>query len=108
MGIGRRIRAIRGSRSQQEFAPILGITQDRLSKYELGRVAPSLSLLIRVAESSGKSLDWLILGVRGRGTAAVEPKLQEILREVREVWREGNPDKRRILVLLLQELRLRP
>ena len=41
------IRAARGNRSQSEYAKDLGITQDRLSKYERGRTNPPAEIIER-------------------------------------------------------------
>jgi transcriptional regulator with XRE-family HTH domain len=61
--IGRRIRQIRGFEMHQvELAEILGITQAQLSKYERGRNAPTLELLLKLKHFSGKSIDWIVSG----------------------------------------------
>ena len=61
--IGRRIREIRGfDLTQAEFGSILGVGQAQLSKCEKGQGLPSIELLIRLSEYSGKSLDWIVRG----------------------------------------------
>jgi transcriptional regulator with XRE-family HTH domain len=61
--IGRRIREIRGfDLTQEEFARHLGVGQTQLSKYELGQSAPTLEILLRLRDFSGKSIDWIVLG----------------------------------------------
>jgi transcriptional regulator with XRE-family HTH domain len=62
--IGRRIREIRGfDLTQVELAKALGITQAQLSKYERGKNAPTLELLLKLKHLSGKSIDWIVTGV---------------------------------------------
>ncbi len=60
--IGARIRQLRGNMPQQEFAVLLGISQAQVSKIELGKFAPSLDVLVRIAQHYGKSLDWIVWG----------------------------------------------
>jgi transcriptional regulator with XRE-family HTH domain len=64
--IGSRIRALRGDIVQQEFASQLKISQSQLSKVEGGKVAPTLQMLISLADLFGKSLDWIVTGERKR------------------------------------------
>lgn len=62
-GIGRRIREIRGfDLTQEEFARHIGIGQTQLSKYELGQSAPTLEILLKLKDYSGKSIDWIVTG----------------------------------------------
>jgi transcriptional regulator with XRE-family HTH domain len=60
--IGRRIRQIRGKGRQDDFAPLVGITQGQLSKIESGKLAPGLDLLLRLRERGGRSVDWILTG----------------------------------------------
>jgi transcriptional regulator with XRE-family HTH domain len=60
--VGQRIRQLRGAATQEEFASALNISQAQLSKYELGQSALPLSLLAKLAESSGRSTDWILTG----------------------------------------------
>lgn len=61
--IGRRIREVRGfDLTQAEFGRLMGIGQKQLSKYEIGLSAPTVDLLLRLKEHSGKSIDWILTG----------------------------------------------
>ncbi len=62
VGIGRRIRELRGSERQDDFVPFLGITQGQLSKIERGLLAPSVEVLLRLRRRFGKKVDWILLG----------------------------------------------
>ena len=62
VAIGRRIRQLRGKERQDDFAPLLGITQGQLSKIESGKLAPGLDLLLRLRERGGRSVDWILKG----------------------------------------------
>lgn len=60
--MGSRIRALRGEVLQKEFAVRIGISQGQLSKIESGRLAPTVEILVRLADEFGKSLDWIVTG----------------------------------------------
>ena len=62
VAIGKRIQQLRGGALQDDIAPLLGITQGQLSKIESGKAAPSAWVLLRLAEFSGKSVDWILRG----------------------------------------------
>ena len=60
--IGRRILVLRGDTRQEDLASALGISQGQLSKIEHGVIAPTLDVLVRVANRFEKSADWLLFG----------------------------------------------
>jgi transcriptional regulator with XRE-family HTH domain len=60
--IGRRIRELRGTESQDDFAPSIGISQSQLSKIERGTLAPGVDVLLTLQEQFGKSADWILTG----------------------------------------------
>jgi transcriptional regulator with XRE-family HTH domain len=61
--MGRRIREIRGfDLTQQQFGKILGLGQTQLSKYEKGQSVPTLELLLKLKDYSGRSIDWILTG----------------------------------------------
>ena len=61
--IGRRVREIRGfDLNQREFAALLGVGQQAISKIEKGDGLPSIELLLKLKEYSGRSIDWLLTG----------------------------------------------
>lgn len=62
VAIGRRIRQLRDKERQDDFAPLIGITQGQLSKIERGLLAPSPEVLLRLRERFGKSADWILTG----------------------------------------------
>jgi transcriptional regulator with XRE-family HTH domain len=64
--VGERIRAVRGKRTQTEFARTIGVKkQNYISRYERGRI-PSPDLLLRIATTGRVSIDWLLTG-EGKG-----------------------------------------
>jgi transcriptional regulator with XRE-family HTH domain len=62
VGIGRRIRELRGQVTQEELARTLGISQAQLSKYEAGQTAPPLGVLAKLTKWSGRTTDWILTG----------------------------------------------
>lgn len=50
MSIGMKLRALRGSKSQQKVADDLGITKSALSMYERNQRVPRDEIKIRIAE----------------------------------------------------------
>jgi len=60
--LGQRVRRLRGAATQEEFALALNISQAQLSKYELGQSALPLSSLVKLAERSGRTTDWILTG----------------------------------------------
>jgi hypothetical protein len=60
--VGLRVRQLRGAATQEEFARALNISQAQLSKYELGQSALPLSLLVKLAERSDQTTDWILTG----------------------------------------------
>jgi transcriptional regulator with XRE-family HTH domain len=64
--VGRRLRELRGfDMTQKELARRLGISQAQLSRYEKGTSEIGAEVLLRLAECSGKSIEWLLTGKAG-------------------------------------------
>ena len=59
-----RLAAVRGDRSQRQFARDLGVFQQNVNRYESG-TTPHTDFLLTLALREGISLDWLLLG-KGR------------------------------------------
>lgn len=86
--VGERIRAVRGKRTQTEFAKALGVKkQNYISRYERGRI-PSPDLLVRIAEMGRVSIDWLLTGKRGGSKAAAAPQQSRGARTLKQVKRK--------------------
>ena len=56
-----RLSAIRGDRSQRQFARDLGVFQQNVNRYESG-TTPHTDFLITLALKENVSVDWLLLG----------------------------------------------
>jgi transcriptional regulator with XRE-family HTH domain len=57
-----RIRKIRGSLTQVEFAQILGVAQGTINKYESGAILPGEDVLKKIADHGGVTVTWLLHG----------------------------------------------
>ena len=63
VGIGRRIRELRGfDMTQAEFARSIHIAQSYLSALERGEKEPGAAVLLAISREFGKSVDWLLTG----------------------------------------------
>ncbi|WP_267139106.1 helix-turn-helix domain-containing protein [Anianabacter salinae] len=51
--MGRRIRALRGNRTQADFAELVGVTRSALANYETGRTVPSRFVVMKMASALG-------------------------------------------------------
>lgn len=61
--VGRRVRELRGfDKNQARFALELGVSQGQLSKYEQGTSEIGAAVLLRLARTSGKTIEWLLTG----------------------------------------------
>lgn len=62
VAMGERIRQLRDTRTQVEFAAQLGISQSQLSKIESGTLLPSVVVLFRLALDFDRTIDWIVKG----------------------------------------------
>ncbi len=86
--VGERIRAVRGKRTQTEFAKALGVKkQNYISRYERGRI-PSPDLLVRIAEMGRVSIDWLLTGKRGGSKTTAATQQSRGARTLRQIKRK--------------------
>lgn len=67
--LGERLKFIRNSLSQSQFAAKFNIPQTTLSRYERNSSEPDLKFLSQVSQQYNVSLEWLIAG---RGTLHIE------------------------------------
>lgn len=63
MPIGERIKELRKERawSQAELGEKVGTDSQRISRYENGRLTPSLAAAVRIAEALDVSVDYLVI-----------------------------------------------
>jgi transcriptional regulator with XRE-family HTH domain len=61
-GLSKRIKFLRGKRTQKEFGEILGVSKATVSKYESGITIPSSDIFTKIASLGNKSVEWLLRG----------------------------------------------
>ena len=61
LGIGERIRKIRGELTQGELASMLGVQAATISRYESGRI-PDEEMLRKIADFGKTTIEWLLRG----------------------------------------------
>lgn len=61
-GIGKRIRELRGTMTMKTFSAPLGVSTTAISNVENGHTELSMSLAVKISESYGVSLDWIVKG----------------------------------------------
>lgn len=57
--------------TQQELAEVIGVTPQHISLIEQGNGAPSLSILAKLAEELGVTIDYLVTGKESMITDAI-------------------------------------
>lgn len=63
VAVGRRIRALRGfDINQVEFGHLIGVVQSHVSAMERGQREIGVTVLLKIANWSGKSIEWLLTG----------------------------------------------
>lgn len=115
-----RIKFLRGSMTQKEFAQILGIGKSLISDYEVGRTKPTSEILAKMCELKNVNLNWLLSGKgqpyitdyldnTGAETfMAMEPdsyyEIEKELNTLREENRELHSKVKKISETLLREI----
>jgi len=95
IGIGKRIRKVRGTRTGVEFGKLLGVGNNMVSVYESGQTWPKPQTLDKIIELSGKPADWLLYG-KGDDAGG-------IVSELPEEYPAATPEERRLLDILKED-----
>ncbi len=59
--VGGRIKGIRGKKTLQQFAKIIGVSHTSVKRYEEGTL-PDINVLLKIAKAGEVDLGWLLLG----------------------------------------------
>ncbi len=62
VAVGKRVRALRGSETQAEFAARVGFSQGYLSHLERGEKEIGPEILLKISQISSKTIEWLLTG----------------------------------------------
>jgi transcriptional regulator with XRE-family HTH domain len=108
---GKRLRVLRGTKSQVDVARQLNITQSMLSRYENGTI-PEGKILLRIARVWQVNLMWLLTGegqkLLSEGTEKMAPPVAPALAYVIDIITRAfsaiPPDKQDELIKELIEL----
>ncbi|SFQ37334.1 Transcriptional regulator, contains XRE-family HTH domain [Psychrobacillus psychrotolerans] len=60
--IGERLQVLRGTKTQEEVAGFLKITRASYAHYEKNRREPNISILIKISDYYGVTIDYLVKG----------------------------------------------
>lgn len=93
-GIPARIRELRGSLSQRQFAEILGCSNSHIAMVETKKEKPSKDWLRTVAAKLNVNFGWLAYGVEGDDA---EGELKEI-----EAWYRSHPEERKKIIEMIR------
>jgi transcriptional regulator with XRE-family HTH domain len=94
--IGQRVKALRGKMTQAEFGKLFKKSQDAVCAYEKGIVFPPIDVIVKMAETFGVSVEWIITGETGKRTK--EGKEKGFAFKNRFI-REGEPEWKILEVL---------
>ena len=81
--IGDRVRYIRGSLEQPEFAKEIGVTRNTISGYENNNIIPSGKVLLQLYEKFNANINWLLSGegephISPHQTTELENKIEKM------------------------------
>lgn len=105
--LGKRIMALRGARSQADFAAEIGVTQSTLSKYEFHGMMPNPAVLHRLAAIGGVTMEWLLEGAAMPDAAAAVERANAPLEQPSSPDKPGESlasDEGRVLRLVARTL----
>lgn len=58
--LGDRIKIVRGTKTQKEFALLINVSRDVLANWETGRARPSADDIIKIVDIAGVTTDYLL------------------------------------------------
>ena len=76
--LGKRIRVVRGRRSQNVFANFLGISKGALVNYEHDRSSPNAEILMTICLLEHIEIKWLLTGEGPRYQGGAEDKPNDV------------------------------
>jgi transcriptional regulator with XRE-family HTH domain len=103
MPLGERIRQLRAERgwSQGELAARLGGDPGQISRYETGKISPSIDVVVKLAEAFDVSADYLLIdGAARRPLRAPTDLLGERLAQLDQL----TPEDRAALIHILDHM----
>jgi len=100
---GEKLKKLRKDRSwsQDELGRQVGVHGRHIGKYEIGRAMPNADTVVRIAESLGVSIDYLLRDdLADESTSGSALRDQELLRKFEAVEKMDDEDRRVITSLI--------
>lgn len=110
MALGERIRQLRKEHgwSQADLGERIGTDSQRVSRYETGRISPSIATLVAIAEAFNASIDYLLVDdIARRPLHAPESTLGDRLTNLNELDDTALDTLRDVIDGLVAKTRLR-
>ena len=76
MGLGKRLRQVRGNKSQSEFGKIIGISQSSVGVYESESRLPDSKVLTSICNAFEISPAWLLMGIEPMHAGGDKEKIE--------------------------------
>ena len=92
--------------SQREFAQMLGISQQTVGSWEVGRTEPDNTMLKQIAKYFNVSIDYLLDNDGGTGTPPLNAEQAELIAEYDALNDDLNDEGRGLIRGMIGSLRL--
>lgn len=91
-GLGKRLRQLRKTKklTQKQVAERVGVTRTVLSQYENDHTAPSLEVLVKLANQFGVSTDYLLDNISPSEQSKEEAKRRMLLQEAERMRKSAD------------------
>lgn len=86
--IGKRLKQLRGDKSQEEVAKQIGISRARLSHYETGRSEPDTEIIQKLATYYNVSTDYLLGNETSTLIDEIEKEEKDIAKRMEQIKRD--------------------
>ena len=92
VGLGKRLRQLRKTKklTQKQVAERVGVTRTVLSQYENDHTAPSLEVLVKLANQFGVSTDYLLDNISPSEQSKEEAKRRMLLQEAEKIRKSAD------------------
>lgn len=90
-----RIKYVRGSRTMEEFANLIGATKQKIHNYENGKVKPTFDIFEKLSKA-GYNTNWLLTGEGEIYTEKEDRKSTELKREIVRLKEENETVKKMV------------
>ena len=78
IGVGRRLKEVRGERSLSEFASLLGVHKNSIARWEKEEGYPTIKMFLDICEQENINPNWLLVGEGEPYRLPIETQRSEI------------------------------